>query len=163
MNMKKKLNRTPIYVCAVLTGIEMGALFSWSYFRDPLAKLFPEWSASRLSLVFSTHNVTVVLVALLTGILLKRLKPRTILMASAVTLLIGFGCFPLLPKEDPQTAYAMLLILFGVVAASSAGMSGIAATAAYQPWVPDRLGLLTGIIFLVAGCSPILLDSSAVV
>jgi MFS family permease len=157
MKKGRKLNRTPIYICAILTGVEMGALFSWSYFRDSLAKLFPEWSASSLSLVFSTHNVTVVVVALLTGVLLRRLKPRTVLMASAVTLLIGFGLFPFLPTDDPQTAYVMLLLIFGVVAASSAGMSGIAATAAYQPWAPDRLGLLTGLIFLVAGCSPMLL------
>jgi MFS family permease len=154
---ENKRSRLPIYVCAVLTGIEMGALFSWSYFRDPLSALFPEWSASQLSLVFSTHNITVVVVALLTGVMLKRLKPRTVLMASALTLLIGFGLFPFLPIENPGAAYVMLLLIFGVVAASSAGMSGIAATAAYQPWVPDRLGLLTGIIFLVAGCSPILL------
>jgi OFA family oxalate/formate antiporter-like MFS transporter len=135
----------------------MGALFTWSYFREPLAELFPEWSARQLSLVFSLHNVTVVVVALLTGILLRKFQPRTILMASATTLCLGYALIGFLPRDNPGMAYIMLLICFGVVAASSAGMSGIAGTAAYQPWVPDLLGLLTGIIFLIAGASPIIL------
>jgi OFA family oxalate/formate antiporter-like MFS transporter len=155
--MRKKVNRLPIFICAALTGIEMGALFTWSYFREPMAALFPEWSARQLSFVFSLHNVTVVAVALLTGVLLKKLQPRTMLMVSACTLFLGYLLIGFLPLDNPKAAYVMLLICFGIVAASSAGMSGIAATAAYQPWVPDRLGLLTGVMFLVAGASPIIL------
>jgi MFS family permease len=152
-----RVNRTPIFICAALTGIEMGALFTWSYFREPLAALFPEWSASQLSFVFSLHNVTVVAVALLTGVLLRKFQPRTILMASAATLCLGYALIGFLPRDNPGAAYIMLLLSFGVVAASSAGMSGIASTAAYQPWAPDKLGLLTGIMFLVAGASPLIL------
>jgi OFA family oxalate/formate antiporter-like MFS transporter len=78
-------------------------------------------------------------------------------MASATTLCLGFVLIGFLPQNNPEAAYIMLLVCFGIVAASSAGMSGISGTAAYQPWAPDRLGLLTGIIFLVAGTSPIIL------
>jgi OFA family oxalate/formate antiporter-like MFS transporter len=74
-------------------------------------------------------------------------------------LCLGFLLIGFLPLASSRAAYIMLLVCFGIVAASSAGMSGISATAAYQPWAPDKLGMLTGIIFFVAGVSPILLGS----
>jgi len=154
--MKNKVNRTPYFVCTGLSGLQMGIMFTWTYYRDFLASMFPSWSASRLSLIFSMHNITVVVLALVSGVLLRYLKPRTLVAMAAVMSLIGLGAFPFLPLNNSGAAYVMLFICFGIVAAASPGFGGIAIPAAYQPWVPDHLGLLTGILFLASGCSPIL-------
>jgi len=150
-------NRIHIYLCVIVTGVEMSALFTWSYFRDPIAQLFPSWTQSQLSFVFSLHNVTVVVFALVTGVILKYVSPRLVLFVSAVMLAIGFGLMPFLPTDDPEKAYVMLIVCFSMVAASASGFSGISAPTVYQPWVPDQLGLLTGVLFLTAGAAPMLL------
>ena len=140
----------------IASGLQLGAIFSWSYFRDSLATLFPTWTAARLSLVFSMHNVTVVITALITGALLKYLKQRTLVAMAAAVVLVGFGAFPFFPADNPGAAYIMLFICFGVVAASASGFAGISVPTVYQPWFPDHLGLLTGVLFLASGLSPML-------
>ena len=154
--MPRKVNRIPYFICTGVSGLQLGVLFAWTYYRDPLATMFPSWTASQLSLVFSVHNVTVVILALVSGVLLKYLKPRTLVAMSSAMVLIGLGAFPYFPQNDPNAAYIMLFICFGIVNAASAGFGGISIPAAYQPWAPDHLGLLTGILFMVCGCSPIL-------
>jgi len=136
--------------------MELGVLFAWSYFRESLAELFPSWTAGQLSLVFSMHNITVVITALITGVLLKYLKQRTLVAIAAAAILIGCGVFPFFPLDNPGMTYLLLFISFGIVAASASGFAGITIPTAYQPWFPDHLGLLTGVLFLIAGSSPIL-------
>lgn len=156
IEMKTKVNRVPYFICIAASGLQLGVVFSWSYFRDSLATLFPTWTAARLSLVFSMHNVTVVVTALITGVLLKYLKQRTLVAMAGAVVLIGFGVFPLFPLDNPGAAYIMLFISFGVVAASSSGFAGISVPTVYQPWFPDHLGLLTGVLFMASGLSPII-------
>ena len=155
--MKKTNSRVPYFICTIASGLQLGALFTWSYYRESLTELFPSWTAGQLSLVFSMQNITVVILALVSGVLLKYLKPRALVAMGAAGVLIGLGAFPLFPTDNPGAAYIMLFICFGIFAASASGFSGIAIPAAYQPWFPDHLGLLTGVLFLFSGISPIIL------
>jgi OFA family oxalate/formate antiporter-like MFS transporter len=158
-NTGKQVNRVPIFFAALITVGMGGYLFTWSYFRNSLGQLFPDWSQSQLSLPFGVHNVTVVVIILVTGQLLRKFSGRTVIAFGATALLIGFGLFPFLPVERPAFAAVLATVFFGLIAACSVGIGVVAGFDVYQPWFPDRVGLISGLWTLWGGASPILLGA----
>ena len=152
----KKTLRWPRYISAVITGALFGIMITWSYFRDELGMLFPTWSAGDLSFIFSIHNVTVCVALLATGFLLKRVSHRMMLFVSGTLLLIGFGSFPFLPIDKPETAFIMAIVFFTVVAAFSVGISISAGYSLYTQWAPDHPGKLIGAMALACSVAPII-------
>ena len=149
-------HRWPRLIAAVINGFLLGILLTWSYFRDDLGTLFPSWSASNLSLVFSIHNVSVCIALFLTGLLLKRLSHRTMLFIAATMLLAGFGSFPFLPADHPELALVLASVFFGVIAACSIGIGVSAGYSLYTQWMPDQPGKLIGIMSLACSVAPII-------
>jgi MFS family permease len=155
----KAVNRIPIFFAAMITVGMGGYLFTWSYFRNSLGQLFPDWSQSTLSMPFSLHNLVVVVMLLVTGQLLRRFSGRTVIAFGAAALLIGFGLFPLLPVDNPALAGILAAVFFGVIAACSVGIGVIAGFDVYQPWFLERVGLISGLWTLWGGASPMLLGA----
>jgi|GEM_PF-1859857 len=157
--MRNKVNRIPIFFAALFTSGMGGYLISWSYFRDSLGQLFPTWTQTQLSLPFSLHNITVFVMMLTTGLLLKKLSNRVVLGIGGLAILIGFGLFPYLPLDNPLAALVMAVICFSFIAALSVGIGVIASFDTFLPWFPDRLGLISGILTFFCGVAPILLGA----
>jgi OFA family oxalate/formate antiporter-like MFS transporter len=132
-----------------------GYLITWSYFRDALGQMFPDWSQSQLSLPFSLHNITVCLMMLFTGPLLLKLSSRVVLGFGGVAVLVGFGFFSFLPRDNPGVALVMATVGFGVVAAMSVGIGVIASFDTFLPWFPDRPGAVSGVLTFWCGVAPI--------
>jgi len=155
----KYSTRWPYILAAVVTGFFNGTLYTWTYIRDELGYLFPTWSAGDLSFIFSIHNVAVCATLIGTGILLKRVSSRFMLFISGAAMAVGFGLFPFLPVDRPDVAYVMVAILFGIIAASSVGMTIIASYALYAKWAPDHTGKLLGAMALAHSIAPIALSA----
>ena len=155
----KYTTRWQYFIAAAANGFFLGVLFVWTYFRDELAKIFPTWRASDLSLIFSVHNVVICLSLLGAGFLLKKLSNRVIVAIGAVGLLVGFGMFPFLPLDKPDTALLMATILFGVISAASVGISSTSGYSLYIQWAPDHPGKMVGTIMLALSVAPILMGA----
>ena len=155
----EKTTRWPYVLAAMVTGFFNGTLYTWSYIRDELGLLFPSWSASNLSFIFSIHNVTVCAALIGTGLILKRVSHRTMLFIAGTTMLTGFALFPLLPVDRPNLAFGMTIVLFGIIAASSVGMTVIAGYALYTRWLPEHTGKLLGAMALAHSITPIVLGA----
>ena len=136
-----------------------GYLFTWSYFREGLAELFPSWSQTQLSLPFSIHNITVCAALLLSGLALKKFSNRKVLAFGATCILVGFGLFPLLPVDNPHLALILLVIFFALIAGWSPGIGSIASMDTYLPWFPERIGLASGVWMLWGGVAPMALGA----
>jgi MFS family permease len=136
-----------------------GYLITWSYFRDALGQMFPEWSQSQLSMPFSIHNITVCLMMLFTGPALLKLSNRFVLGFGGCAVLIGFGLFIFLPKDNPSAALVMAIIAFGVIAALSVGIGVIASFDTFLPWFPDHPGAVSGVLTFWCGVAPIALGA----
>lgn len=156
---KKTVNRAPYFVSAMIASGMGSYLLSWSYYRDSLGDLFPSWTEAQLSLPFSLHNITVFVVIAILGPLLKKVKSRIMLTIAAFAILIGLGLFPILPVNNPSLALFLLIILFAVIAALSAGIGPITSLDIYQPWFPDHVGMASGLWIFYAGLSPILIGA----
>ena len=150
-----KTVRFPRYISAVITGALFGIMITWSYFRDELGMLFPAWSAGDLTLIFSLHNAVVCIALLVAGILLKRISHRVMLFISGTMMLIGFGSFPFLPVDNPETAYILAFVFFTIISASSVGISISAGYSLYSQWAPDHPGKLMGAMALACSISPL--------
>jgi OFA family oxalate/formate antiporter-like MFS transporter len=155
----KRVNRVPVFFAAMFTVGMGGYLFTWSYFRDGLRGLYPEWTESQLSLPFSVHNITVIFMLFVAGFLLRKLSNRTVVLAGIVALFVGLGLFAFLPEDNPQTALVLIVVCFGIIAALSVGIGAVVSFDTYQPWFPERVGLTSGIWTMWGGGSPIVLGA----
>ena len=155
----KQTTRWPFFLAAIVNGFFLGVLFIWSYFRDELGRLFPTWSASNLSLIFSVHNVFICISVLFAGSLLRRFSNRMILFFSGLALLIGFGLFPLLPLDSPDSALVMAAVLFGVIGAGSIGVASTAGYSLYTQWAPEHPGKVIGSMSLALSIAPLILGA----
>jgi MFS family permease len=121
--------------------------------------MFPEWTQSQLSMPFSFHNITVCLMMLFTGPALLKLSNRLVLGIGGCAVLVGFGLFPFLPKDNPPAALIMAIIGFSVIAALSVGIGVIASFDTFLPWFPDHPGAVSGVLTFWCGVAPIALGA----
>ena len=111
----KKTCRIPYIAAGIICAFASGLLFTWSYWRAPLNELFPSWTTSDLSAIFSFHNTVVCVAMIVAGWLSKKLHVRVRMIIGAVLTVAGLGLYPLLPLDDPDAAYRMAFVLFSVV------------------------------------------------
>jgi len=153
--MDQRVNRIPFIITGIVLAFATGVLFTWPYFRAPLAEMFPTWTPGNLSTVFSLHNALVCVSMFLTGIIAKRVPRRALFAVSAALIAIGLGMYSLLPADDPGTAYRMAFVGFAVIAAAGAGISATCWMGTFVLWVPDHVGLMAGGMLFMYGSCPL--------
>ena len=150
----KKTCRVPYILAGLVSAFATGLLFTWSYFRAPLGELFPDWTSSDLSTIFSFHNTVVCIAMILCGFAAKKISPRIRLAVGAVLIAVGLGCYPFLPVDDPDTAFRLAFLFFSVISAVGVGICAPTWTGTFVLWVPERTGLMVGSMLFVYGCCP---------
>ena len=133
------INRWWIAVAGVCMQMALGAGYAWSVFRIPLVKEFG-WSISQVSLTFSIDWLFLGLSAVVGGLWLNRVGPRTVGMTAA--LLWGGGVF--LASFSGHNLW-WLYLSYGVMGGIGLGMGYIVPIAVLVKWFPERRGLITGI------------------
>lgn len=157
----KKVFRPPYIITGILIHMLTGTLFVWSYFRPYLMELFPDWTISQASLVFSVHNLFVVLGVNCGGFVFGKLSPRKRLYISGALLLIGLGGFALLPLDNPMLALWLAGIFYAAFAASGIGLLSMVSIPVGPRWAPECPGLMMGAMQMAYGGCPILLGGIA--
>ena len=144
-------------LCAFATGL----MFTWSYFREPLSRLFPTWTSADLSAIFSFHNTAVCVTMILTGLIAKKVSPRIRILIGAILIGAGFGSYPFLPTDDPGKAFIMAVVFFTIIAAAGVGLCSTTWIGTFVLWAPDRPGMMVGCMLLVYSCCPIIYGAIA--
>lgn len=147
MNNKYSM-RFPRVVLGFLTSMASGVLLTWSYYREPLLQLFPSWTTSDLSLIFSVHNIVVSVMMAVAGFTVKKISTRLTYCLIALCLFIGVGGYYFLPVDNPQLAYTMAFIMYGVIAPMGVGASCLLNYSLYPAWYPERSGTVNGAMIM---------------
>ena len=145
---KNYYNRLIRVILGFFTSMASGVLLTWSYYREPLMNLFPTWTTSNLSLIFSIHNIVVALMMASGGFLLKKVSTRTAYIISAVCFLVGLGIYNFLPVGNPTAAYVMAFLGYSVIAPIGCGISCLLNYSIYPAWYPERSGLISGLMIM---------------
>ena len=133
-------------IIGFFTAMASGVLLTWSYYREPLLNLFPSWTTSDLSLIFSVHNITVSVVMAVSGFIVSRISSRKIYTIAAVLFLVGLGGFYFLPADRPEAAYIIAFILYAFLAPAGCALSCLLNYSVFPAWYPERSGLVSGLM-----------------
>ena len=132
------MNRWTIAVAGVFMQMALGAVYTWSVFRTPLAKQFG-WTISEITLTFTIAIFVLGFASFFGGLWVNRSGPRVVAVTGGIlygsgTILAGF-----------THSLPWLYATYGVIGGIGLGLSYIVPVAVLLKWFPDRRGLMTGI------------------
>jgi len=140
MNLDKQ--RWVIVLCSLIIQINLGTLYTWSIFKNPLIKQFG-WDPVSTSFVFSIIIVVFYGSTIPWGRIQDRFGPRWVATCGGVL----YGLSILLASQTTSLIYFYLT--YGVIGAIGIGAGYVCPLATCMKWFPDKRGFITGII--VAG------------
>src|SRR6202789_4104067 len=135
--MMNKFKRWWIAFAGVLLQMALGAVYAWSVFRIPLAKLFHS-TISEVTLTFTIAIMVLGFASFFGGLWLKRVGPRVVAMTGGV--LYGGGVF--LASFSSHGLW-WLYLTYGVIGGIGLGFGYIVRISLLLKWFPDRRGLMT--------------------
>lgn len=157
MTHEKRQNIRWLYLAlgsaALLLG---GIIYSWSILKSPLAEEFG-WNPAQLALNFTITICFFGIGGLVSGILAKRLSPRTRLFISALMVFLGY----FLASRVTAGSLGLLYFSYGVLAGLSIGILYNTTIATIGEWFPDQKGLSSGIMLMCFGFSTLLFGGLA--
>ena len=143
-------------VMMLCIGLNLG----WSIFREPLTEIFPEWTATRISVTFTIAMIVLCIGGFVSGKLSTRISYRAILRIAATCILAGFVLVTLLldPKEEARSLL-VLYICYGGLFGFGVGFTFVSIPSSVIRWFPDRAGLSTGLLMFGYGMGGMALGS----
>ena len=133
-----KQQRWWIALAGILLQMALGAVYAWSVFRIPLARLFHA-TISQVTLTFTIAIMALGFASFFGGLWLKRVGPRVVAITGGI--LYGGGVF----LASFSHGLWWLYLSYGVLGGIGLGFGYIVPIAVLLKWFPDRRGLMTGI------------------
>lgn len=133
------MSRWKIVVASVVMQMALGAFYTWSVFRIPLAKQFG-WTISQITFAFTLSVLGLGFGCFWGGLLMSRKGPRVV--ACLGGLLWGGGVF--LASFSGHRLW-WLYLSYGVIGGSGLGSGYIVPISVLVKWFPERRGLMTGL------------------
>ncbi|TXC92976.1 OFA family MFS transporter [Metabacillus litoralis] len=132
------MNRWFVVLGAVLIQINLGAVYAWSLFNQPLIDKFG-WSREDVVVTFSITIAVFAFTTIFAGRLQDRIGPRWV--ATIGGLLLGLG----LILSSSATTLFQLYFFYGVVGGIGIGMTYVSPLSACVKWFPDKRGFISGV------------------
>ncbi|MCR6097753.1 OFA family MFS transporter [Salipaludibacillus agaradhaerens] len=132
------MNRWLVVLGAVIIQINLGAVYAWSLFNQPLMDKFG-WDREAIVLTFSITIATFALMTILAGKLQDKIGPRWV--ATTGGILLGLG----LLLSSQATTITQLYLFYGVIGGAGIGMTYVCPLSACVKWFPEKRGLISGI------------------
>lgn len=142
MNVVLRRHRYLVVVGAVLIQFALGAIYAWSVFTPMLTDHSGPYrfSATEAQAVFMVGLATFAVVMLYAGRLLATWGPRRLVLASAVTLGLGYVAGGLFGNT-----FIEQIVWIGLVGGAGIGLGYVVPIAVCVAWFPDRKGLVSGL------------------
>jgi MFS transporter, OFA family, oxalate/formate antiporter len=133
----------------IIIQLCLGTAYSWSIFSKPIAKSL-DVNTLTGNLPFTVLLVTFSIVMPIAGAYIERYGARSIIMAGAVIMGIGYTL------SGFVSSIPLLIITYGIVAGAGIGIVYGAPLAVIAKWFPDRKGLAVGATVIGFGLSPLI-------
>lgn len=132
------LNRWLVVFGAVLIQLNLGAVYAWSMFNQPLIDKFG-WEREDVVVTFSMTIAVFAFVTIFAGRLQDRIGPRWV--ATMGGLLLGAGVM----LASQAMTLLQLYFFYGVVGGIGIGMAYVCPLSACIKWFPEKKGFISGI------------------
>ncbi|MDQ0255710.1 OFA family oxalate/formate antiporter-like MFS transporter [Evansella vedderi] len=132
------MKRWLVVLGAIIIQINLGAVYAWSLFNQPLIDKFG-WNREDVVITFSITIATFAFFTIIAGRLQDRIGPRWV--ATIGGLLLGVG----LILASQATTLFQLYFFYGVIGGAGIGMTYVCPLSACVKWFPDKRGLISGI------------------
>jgi OFA family oxalate/formate antiporter-like MFS transporter len=132
------LNRWLVVLGAVIIQINLGAVYAWSLFNQPLIDKFG-WAREDVVVTFSITIATFALATIFAGRLQDKIGPRWV--ATIGGLFLGLG----LILASQATTIFQLYFFYGVIGGIGIGMTYVCPLSACVKWFPDKRGFISGV------------------
>ncbi|MCD8508907.1 MAG: OFA family MFS transporter [Bacillus sp. (in: Bacteria)] len=132
------MNRWFVVLGAIIIQINLGAVYAWSLFNQPLMDTFG-WNREEVVITFSITIATFAFFTILAGRLQDKIGPRWV--ATMGGILLGIG----LMLSSRATTLGQLYFFYGVIGGAGIGMTYVCPLSACVKWFPDKRGFISGI------------------
>lgn len=132
------MSRWLVVLGAIIIQINLGAVYAWSLFNQPLIDKFG-WAREDVVVTFSITIATFALATIFAGRLQDKIGPRWV--ATIGGLLLGIG----LILASQATALWQLYFFYGVIGGIGIGMTYVCPLSACVKWFPDKRGFISGV------------------
>jgi OFA family oxalate/formate antiporter-like MFS transporter len=132
------MNRWLVVLGAVLIQINLGAVYAWSLFNQPLIDKFG-WAREDVVVTFSITIAVFAFATIFAGRLQDQIGPRWV--ATIGGLLLGIG----LMLSSQATSLFQLYLFYGVIGGIGIGMTYVCPLSACVKWFPDKRGFISGV------------------
>ncbi|MEB1806040.1 MAG: OFA family MFS transporter [Bacillaceae bacterium] len=132
------MNRWLVVLGAVIIQINLGAVYAWSLFNQPLIDKFG-WAREDVVVTFSITIATFALTTIFAGRLQDKIGPRWV--ATIGGLLLGVG----LILSSQASTLMQLYFFYGVIGGIGIGMTYVCPLSACVKWFPEKRGFISGV------------------
>ena len=132
------MNRWLVVLGAVLIQINLGAVYAWSMFNQPLIDKFG-WAREDVVITFSITIAVFAFVTIFAGRLQDQIGPRWV--ATIGGLLLGIGVM----LASQATTLFQLYFFYGVIGGIGIGMTYVCPLSACVKWFPEKRGFISGV------------------
>ncbi|WP_226666378.1 OFA family MFS transporter [Metabacillus litoralis] len=132
------MNRWFVVLGAVLIQLNLGAVYAWSLFNQPLIDKYG-WIREDVVFTFSITIAVFAFTTIFAGRLQDRIGPKWV--ATIGGLLLGIG---LILSSSASTLF-QLYVFYGVVGGIGIGMTYVSPLSACVKWFPEKRGFISGV------------------
>ncbi|MGO4889272.1 OFA family MFS transporter [Anaerobacillus sp. MEB173] len=132
------MNRWLVVLGAIIIQINLGAVYAWSLFNQPLIDKFG-WDREAVVVTFSLTIAVFALTTIFAGRLQDKIGPRWV--ATIGGGLLGLG----LILSSQATTLFQLYFYYGVIGGIGIGMTYVCPLSACVKWFPDKRGFISGV------------------
>jgi len=158
---KTASDRHPVRIQYLISGVAalllLGLIYGWSIFRAPLQELFPGWSAADFSFSFTILMLMFSVGSMTAGKLALFLSGRTLYLATAVIMFVGFWGASMIDPQAPTRSLVQLDVLYCAFCGFATGMGHNTTLSNIMRWYPDKQGVASGILLMGYGFGALVL------
>ncbi|OIJ21443.1 MFS transporter [Anaerobacillus alkalidiazotrophicus] len=132
------MKRWLVVIGAILIQINLGAVYAWSLFNQPLIETYG-WDREDIVVTFSITIFMLAACAFIAGKIQDKIGPRWV--ATIGGILLGLGVM----LASQATTIYQLYLFYGIIGGAGIGITYVCPLSACVKWFPDKRGLISGV------------------
>lgn len=153
--------KTAYIITGFLALMCLGMSYGWSVFRGHFRNLYPTWTTSNLSMVFSLSMIFFGVGSFLSSALAKWMSLGQVIFAGGVMVSAGFLGVSHIPLRNASVSYVMVCLLYGVLCGTGIGVSYNAINSSIPRFFPECKGAVSGVMMAGYGSGALVLGTLA--